>query len=339
MIQLSFEKHFQPIAEAQQKHENQILGLNNVVGVSLGHRIKKGKESDEPVLSVLVEQKVEESLLTENELVPKKLGDIKTDVVPVGVIFAGEAGIPGEPVEDTVLYEAQASYSPSLTRRIRPAMGGFSTGHYKVTAGTIATGCYDLSPFPGIPPKYYILSNNHVLANSNDARIGDPILQPGRADGGRFPADVIGRLSRFIPIRFVNGKDQPCNYVDAAIAETNLQDLDRRVYWAGTVKTLYTAPKINDAVQKAGRTTGFTTGRVTHLNATVMVNYGGGKVAKFCNQIITTNMSAPGDSGSLVTNLDEGAVGLLFAGSASHTIMNNILKVQSLLKIRLTEKM
>ena len=77
---------------------------------------------------------------------------------------------------------------------------------------------------------------------------------------------------------------------------------------------------------------------MTNINATVNVNYGGGKVAKFCRQIITSNMSAGGDSGSIVTNLDEDAVGLLFAGSAARTIINNILFVQSLLRIRVTEK-
>lgn len=49
-------------------------------------------------------------------------------------------------------------------------------------------------------------------------------------------------------------------------------------------------------------------------------------------------MSAGGDSGSLVTDRDEGAVGLLFAGSSTHTIVNNIKYVQSLLRIRVTEK-
>ena len=211
-------------------------------------------------------------------------------------------------------------------------------GHFKITAGTLGTGCYDSTPFPGIPRKYYILSNNHVLANSNSASIGDPILQPGPVDGGTFPQDLIARLSRFVPIKFNSPSSQPCNFVDAAIAECNLQDVNRQPYWGGHIKQLYVAPKVGDIVQKTGRTTGFTTGRVTNINATVNVNYGGGKVAKFCRQIITSNMSAGGDSGSIVTNLDEDAVGLLFAGSAARTIINNILFVQSLLRIRVTEK-
>jgi hypothetical protein len=37
------------------------------------------------------------------------------------------------------------------------------------------------APGIGVPTKFYLLSNNHVLANSNNAMIGDPILQPGRS--------------------------------------------------------------------------------------------------------------------------------------------------------------
>ena len=49
-------------------------------------------------------------------------------------------------------------------------------------------------------------------------------------------------------------------------------------------------------------------------------------------------MGGPGDSGSLVMNRDEQAVGLLFAGSSTQTIINNIYFVQVLLRVRLHEK-
>lgn len=337
MIEQTLDKKMLPMSEVQHKHETDVLSLPNVVGVALGHKVKKDVETDQPVISVMVNHKLEPGLLEDDDMVPKKLGDFKTDVVEVGDIFAGDADPAADISEDEALDTAFAAFSPSLTRRIRPAMGGFSVGHYKITAGTLGTCCYDLSPFPGVPTKYYILSNNHVLANSNDARIGDPILQPGRYDGGKLPRDLIARLTRFVPIRFISGDNKPCNYVDAAIAEGNLQDLNREVYWGGYVKKLYAAPKVGDIVQKSGRTTGFTTGKVTGINGTVFVNYGGGKVAKFCRQIITDRMGAGGDSGSLVTNREEGAVGLLFAGSSTRTIINNILYVQALLRVRVTE--
>lgn len=94
---------------------------------------------------------------------------------------------------------------------------------------------------------------------------------------------------------------------------------------------------VGTVVKKTGRTTNFTTGKITVINATVDVNYGG-KVARFKDQIVTTNMSAGGDSGSLVVTLDNIAVGLLFAGSASAMIANQIENVRSLLKVEVAER-
>jgi hypothetical protein len=68
------------------------------------------------------------------------------------------------------------------------------------------------------------------------------------------------------------------------------------------------------------------------------VGYGGGKVARFIDQIVTTNISAGGDSGSLVTTVDDVAVGLLFAGSSIATIVNQIENVRSLLRVEVGEQ-
>ena len=87
-------------------------------------------------------------------------------------------------------------------------------------------------------------------------------------------------------------------------------------------------------MKKTGRTTHFTTGRVTTLNATVNVGYGGGKVTKFVNQIVTTDMSAGGDSGSMVLDWQNRPIGLLFAGSSVATILNPIATVQISLGVR-----
>lgn len=335
MIEQTLPKEMLDRAAVQQASEEQLFAKQNVVGVALGNRVKDEQETDEPVISVLVNHKIVSKLLSEADQVPAKIKDVATDVVEVGDIFAGGGDLSA--VED--VDEIHETVTPQLLRRrVRPARGGYSVGHYKITAGTLGTCCYDLSPFPSIPRRYYILSNNHVLANSNNARIGDPILQPGPYDGGRYPQDLIARLSRFVPIRFISGTSAPCNYVDAAIAEGDFEDLNREIYWVGYVKRLYVAPQIGDVVEKTGRTTNFTTGTVTNINGTLNVNYGAGRVARFCRQIITTNMSAGGDSGSLVVNLDEGAVGLLFAGSATRTIVNNIAYVQALLRVRVTEK-
>src|SRR5712691_8956407 len=68
------------------------------------------------------------------------------------------------------------------------------TGRFLITAGTLGVTAHRRG-------RPVILSNNHVLANANDGRPGDLILQPGPADGGRTQ-DAIGRLTDFVPIQF-----------------------------------------------------------------------------------------------------------------------------------------
>jgi hypothetical protein len=325
MIEQHLAGDYLDIAKVQDEEQEAILSRNNVVGVAVGHKIKKGKETGDPCLAVLVSQKLPPELLTPDDLVPDKAGKFPTDVIETGILFAG-----GGHSEAKVIPEQEEIGIQALRRRVRPVEGGYSVGHYAITAGTYATAVIDRDPYPGIPRKYYVLSNNHVLANSNAAKIGDGILQPGVYDGGRFPGDVIARLSRFVPIKF----DGSCNYVDAAIAEGAFEILDREIYWIGYVKGV-AAAQLGMIVQKTGRTTHYTTGRVTGINATVMVNYGGGRTAKMCRQIVTTNMSAGGDSGSLLCDMQENAVGLLFAGSSAATIHNDIRYVQALLRIRI----
>jgi hypothetical protein len=211
-------------------------------------------------------------------------------------------------------------------------------GHKDITAGTIATGCYDATPFPGVPPKFYILSNNHVLANSNAGQVGDAILQPGPFDGGTVENDQIATLSRFVEVKFLDGSaNPPTNEIDAALAEVDLSELDRRIHWAGTMRRVIATPQVGMLLSKCGRTTGFTTGSIQNINATIDVNYGAGKTARFVGQLITTNMSAPGDSGSLIADLDGGVVGLLFAGSDLATVVNPIEAVQRLLGVKVAD--
>ncbi len=310
----------------------------NVQGLGVGVKWRSGEPTGEPALVVLVTQKVEKNQILAADLVPERLADMQTDVLAIGYPMAG----------DGLALEAGPH---SLATRIRPAKGGWSVGHFRITAGTIGTCVYDIlpgatmrppSPGIGVPSGYYILSNNHVLADSNAASLGDPVLQPGPFDGGTDPADRIARLSRFVPITF----DPPVyralhrNLVDAAIAEGPFHHLDRQIYWIGHVRAW--RPKANVTVgltvQKTGRTTNYTTGRITVLNATVDVGYGGGRVARFIDQIVTTNISAGGDSGSLVTTLDNVAVGLLFAGSSVATIVNQIENVRSLLRVEVAEE-
>lgn len=336
---------FAEVHSAQASVEDELLGYDGVVGIGLGYKESGGKQTSKPSLVVMVEEKKSASELSSKQVIPSEISGIPTDVIEVGELVAGdllgldadvseeldshfdELNLAGGDVDEDVSLEF---HPHSLRSRMRPVRPGCSVGHPKITAGTIGAGCYDLNKVPGKPSQYYILSNNHVLAASNAARIGDPIIQPGRADGGTVSRDTIGHLNRFIPIKF----DGSSNRVDAAIATVDFHNLDRDIYWQGYPTTAAASAKVGALVKKTGRTTSATIGKVRALNSTVNVNYGRGRRAKFVGQIVTTDMSAGGDSGSLIMNLKNQPVGLLFAGSKTVTIANPIAWVQVLLKVR-----
>ncbi|MCI0338520.1 MAG: S1 family peptidase [Acidobacteria bacterium] len=330
---------------------DEMMPRANVIGVGAGVKWKSGEPTGEPAIMVLVTHKLPKDALPKRDLVPAKYQETQTDVIEIGYPFAMPGnGEPSEPPpRENLVVACQGAFA--LTARQRPARGGYSVGHKNITAGTIATCVYKILPGGstnppahgiGVPPKFYILSNNHVLANSNAGTPGDAILQPGPFDGGVDPADRIATLSEYIPITFAPAVPlaNHNNLVDAAIAEGNFQDLNREIYWSGRARgwRQKAAVTVGTLVKKTGRTTNFTTGRITAVNATVDVGYGGGRTARFRDQIILSAMSSPGDSGSLITTLDDVAVGLLYAGSSVATIANQIENVRSLLRIEVAEQ-
>lgn len=248
----------------------------------------------------------------------------------------------------------------SLITRRRPAPPGYSVGHVEITAGTIA--CY-VKDKDGKP---LLLSNNHVLANSNNALIGDAILQPGAYDDGFSENDTIGRLKRFVAVNFEGsgvdsgslcevfrmildvlcpqskkkkrGIKQPSpNLVDCGVAEllnpewaTNDAPIVGELKGFGTVW-------LEDFVQCVSRTTGHTVGRVVGENALVQVGFGEAGVAFFDDQLEIEGtegvFSEPGDSGGAILDGDNRVCGLLFAGGDNITIANQIGNVVSLLGV------
>jgi len=215
----------------------------------------------------------------------------------------------------------------------RPSPGGVSVGHPLVTAGTLACRVYDVATGARL-----FLSNNHVIAASNRGRPGDPVLQPGRADGGSDPADRLGLLERFVEIK----SPPDVNLVDAAVARPIRDgDLSDEVLDIGVVND-YEEPLIGMRVAKSGRTTCYREATIEDASATVKVwGYPWG-YSIFEDQVITTGLGLPGDSGSLVVNVaTKKAVGLLFAGSYEGstpilTILNKTSHVLRLLNVSLS---
>lgn len=185
---------------------------------------------------------------------------------------------------------------------------GLSVAQEQVSAGTIGA----FVTLAG-DPRRYLLSNNHVLADSDRAARGSAVLSPGPADGGDA-GDRIGSLTRAVRL-----KPSAPNLVDAALA---LLDDDVEIdptYPVGALTGTAEADE-DPEVEKVGRTTGLTRGTVTAIELDgVAVGFPGGTVV-FDGQVEVTGshgaFSAGGDSGSLVYQpAGRRAVGLLFAGS------------------------
>ena len=325
------------IKNTLRNYRGQLLDRANVVAAGIGFKTTGGQRTSSLSIVCSVTKKVAASQLSSSDLVPGSLEGTPTDVIETGVI--------------------RALQSP--TEKHRPAPGGVSIGHRDITAGTL--GC--LVKKDGHP---VILSNNHVLANSNAAEIGDPILQPGPYDGGSFPNDHIADLEQFIPINigglpsecpiatgtasFLNAiarlfgssvqlqavEQQPTeNLVDAAIARPlNPDDVKDEILNIGVPQGVVEA-ELGMAIKKSGRTTGFTTGEIQQVDVTVNVQYGEGRIAAFTDQLMAGAMSQGGDSGSAVLDNNNNLVGLLFAGSDTSTILNRIQNVFSLLSVSL----
>jgi hypothetical protein len=244
------------------------------------------------------------------------------------------------------------------TDKWRPAPGGVSIGHYAITAGTLGA----------LTPDGMILSNNHVLANSNDAEIGDPILQPGPYDGGTVANDQIGTLYKFVPIQFITDNpgdcpiqqafvsainyildllgsssrikgfslDTPINEVDCALCKPRAPPaeyvLDSILDIGDFIWQPNVTYQVGQIVKKSGRTTGLQISTIEAIEASVNVSYGSNKIAFFTNQIILDNPNAGfiagGDSGSALLDESDRMIGLCFAGSDTLGIANDINSVR-----------
>jgi hypothetical protein len=301
----------------------ELLKKKNVVAVVKGHKFIGGVDTGRDAIVVYVTKKVPLSELSKADIVPKKIRGLESDVKISGEIRA---------------------LAVDRTTKWRPAPGGVSIGHPDITAGTLGM----VVKKNGVR---HILSNNHVLANCNDANIGDQTWQPGKADGG-VSIDIIGHLTNFVPIGFISESScpiwrliirglnkvagwlgsssslhavsTPINKVDCALSTPiDDEDISDEILEIGKAAGFNLEVKVDDAVKKSGRTTGVNHGTVIGVEGVANVGYGD-KIAMFEDQIVTTPIAQGGDSGSMVLNENDEVIGHLFAGSDTLTIVNKI---------------
>jgi hypothetical protein len=291
------ERDLGPALAAKERHAERLLAEPGVVGVAVGLT-----PDGRPAIKIFTKA-------AKAQGVPRDL-----DGIPVIAEVTGE--FQALPVHAT----SAAALAAGTDRFTLPVPIGVSTGNEgKCLAGTISARVRDAAG------HLYALSNNHVYALENDARLGTRVLQPGLFDTGcsLTGTSVLGALFDYERIAF---RRKANNLIDAAIATATTGTLATATPADGYGRpNQVTAPAfVSQAVQKYGRTTALTHGRVTAIGATLLIGYTTG-TARFVNQIIVesgTKFIGPGDSGSLLVSDDASAnpVGLVFAGSGTGTM-------------------
>ena len=160
--------------QARRAHKENLRSLSETSGYTgshVGFRKRGGERTDEVCIVVTVGKKLPGIQLQGKNAAPREIGGVPVDV-------------------QEARPETQEDGSP-----YRPAPGGCSIGHRDITAGTLGAVLRR-------DGKLGLLSNNHVIANSNRGREGDLILQPGPYDDGRLP---IATLRDFVEIVFEDG--------------------------------------------------------------------------------------------------------------------------------------
>jgi hypothetical protein len=320
----------------KRQYIDELFVKSNVVGCGIGFKIAGDVQTDEPCIIISVSRKLPKAQLAATDLIPKLINQVKTDVIETGLF--------------------RAFQNPQ--QKYRPAQPGVSIGHHAITAGTL--GC--LVRRDG---EILILSNNHVLANSNTAQPGDAILQPAPLDGGTA-SDKIAELVSFVPLDYGGGdgsaqpegcagllgramaalkvlSGQPVpqaptsagnNHIDCALARPTAPTLVEADILQIGLPTGVGAATLGTRVQKFGRTTGYTQGQIIQIDVTASVDYDG-KLAVFHDQIMAGAMSQGGDSGSAILDDQKRIVGLLFAGSDTTTLINPIQFVLDALNVQI----
>ena len=323
-------KEWEKVQAAKEKHEFNLLSLQNVTAVGIGTKIVNGENTGELCIKVFVAKKLPLSALKAEQVVPTTLeNDVKTDVEEAGPFYAMA------PVDHQ--------------KKWRPPIGGISTSRVAPGTGSIC-GFFFKDKTDG---QVVGVSNNHVWAwdlqypsdvagvlSFPGAEPGQAIIQPGWADGGTGDPDYkIGELKRWVPIKMTpytgSIPKERWNRVDLAMAKPTV-DVEPSFLGPGLKKLVPTGWRrmtLNDAYNHtkllhSGRTTNISYGYVSAVNTSTWVLYGSSSrdTAFFTDQVMVgrdrdrspQGVVQAGDSGSsmFVESTLEWA-GLVFAGDSS----------------------
>ncbi|PKQ89390.1 hypothetical protein CXK86_20290 [Paenibacillus sp. BGI2013] len=296
----------------------------NVNNIDIGLKYVGGKLTDRIAIRVYVDKK--ENVSPKDEI-PSSVSGIPTDVIEKIETF--ELRVLEMSEEQTRISE--------MGQRFDPLCGGIQIGPCRKVNGNSIRGTLG-AIVQTQEGKLCALSNFHVLCVDTDWKIEDAVAQP--VDIAGCPTNMAGNLlSGTLYGKF--GKTE--RVVDAAIAEIKDRNVTSNIPGIGKI-TGFASPEIGSRVRKVGMVTGLTYGKVEGgLENMSVIPYGHGiGDVTFKNSIrITADkdhneiFSQNGDSGAIIVNEHNQAVGLLFAGTTDNsiTLANDIQEVKQTFQI------
>lgn len=343
--------------------EDRLLSIPSVIHVSVGLKEKNGQVTDQLCIRVYVEEKKDRENVPVAELIPAEINGVPTDVNMVGEFKSLIDNTKYRPIKGGI----------QITNRILGLVPGTTNTEFDVgTLGCVAIDNTDNSPV--------LLSNAHVLGAYSGSPPDDKIYQPA-------PSSFVSPLNHPItlvdlPVRPADSTDAIAKIkrfafsdkVDGGIAAIDVSSCCHccGIHYSNEINGLSVVengshrPQRNTIVGaeravsgmtvfKVGQKTGRTEGRVVDDNyPKVPVTFKQlGTSRTFIGQIIiiNTNQAIPfaegGDSGSVIINLENKIVGLLFAGGSGENfpvkgtkypfiaLANHISDVFSALNIRI----
>ena len=322
---------------------------HNVNGIFRGFKYRNGQRTETESIVFTMRRKRAVADLHPDERIPVEIDGDPTDVLEVP-LFEAPRPIPVRPFSNETLADLGATPF-EFSERIRPAEPGYGIGHPDVTVGT-----FGLAVKWGPTDAWRIVSNNHVIANSNAAQLGDFIRQPGTYDGGTT-ADRIGRLEAFAKINFEgdSGKSKPrlarafwqairflgntpsrmvgCdnrvhvgpqsieqpqqNLVDVAVGEPTDQALISTLIAGIGQPVDIRRVTLGTLTTKKGRTTEITKLVCDGVDGTFRVQYGGGRIGAFQQ----TDIYVAEDGGEGSAGGDSGSAILSRDGSIWYSLL------------------
>jgi hypothetical protein len=283
----------------------------NVVGLCVARKVANGKRGG-IALQVLVREKLPQHHVPLRQRIPESIEANLTGLaekIPTDVRAVGKGRL------------------QVLVSGDRPVRPGFCVGGRRTGSGTLA--CVVCSRQDS---SLLGLSCGHVIARYGQANVGEDVLAPSYENSiaNDLPLTPLGQLVTVLPVGFDDAS--ATENVDAAtFAPNSASDLDKRIALVGAPNGVRSAIALDLPVQKVGYASEHTTGVVQALHVMASLPYlkpdGSFADALFSDLIGISSFALPGDSGALVLDQDNAAVGLHMGGFSSMSVCMPIARV------------